>query len=136
MVGLTLSVCLSSLGIGLAAWECWRRSIDRWIVPYVLSASSRRLPRQGEKIHVLLCIADHYEPGVGSPPLETARRRVSRWLEEYPRLFAPFRDSDGLPPRHTFFYPLEIYVSWELDSLTTLCHAVMGKLEVHLHHDR
>jgi hypothetical protein len=136
MIGLAMSVCLGSLGAGLAVRELYRRSLDRWIVSYLLSAKHRRVPDRGEKIHVLLCIADHYEPGVGSPPLETARRRVSRWQEEYPRLCAAFRDSDGIPPRHTFFYPLEMYDPWEMDALGTLCQAGLGEVEVHLHHDR
>ena len=28
-------------------------------------------------------------------------------LEDYPRFCQEFRDSDGRPPRHTFFYPIE-----------------------------
>ena len=35
--------------------------------------------------------------------------RVARWLHDYPRQFAKFRDSDGRPPQHTFFFPLEEY---------------------------
>ena len=49
--------------------------------------------------------------------------------------FGRFRDSDGRPPRHTFFYPLETYRPEHLDALAGLCRAGFGEVEVHLHHD-
>ena len=45
-----------------------------------------------------------------------------------------FRDSDGRPPRHTFFYPPEEYEPQYLDALTELCQAGFGEVEVHIHH--
>jgi hypothetical protein len=84
----------------------------------------------------LLCIADHFEPNLGSAPAETARSRVDRWTRDYPRLFGGFRDSDGRLPRYTFFYPLETYNPEHLDSLAALCREGYGEVEVHLHHDR
>ena len=44
-------------------------------------------------------------------------QRVERWVTEYPRRFARFRDADGRPPRHSFFYPLEMYVESEVDGI-------------------
>src|SRR5439155_745264 len=88
--------------LALAAWLVRRRGLDRWLVPYVLAARKRRA-RPGEAVHLLLCVADHYEPGWGDAPPDVARARVERWLREYPERFGGFRDSDGRPPRHTFF---------------------------------
>jgi hypothetical protein len=73
-------------------------------------------------------------PSWGAPP-EVARQRVNRWVEEYPRLFSSFRDSDGRPPRHTFFYPAEEYEPEYLDALAKLCRAGYGEVEIHLHHE-
>ena len=56
-------------------------------------------------------------------------------MREYPRLFGAFRDADGRPPRHTFFYPMETYNPAHLDALAGLCRAGYGEVEVHLHHD-
>jgi hypothetical protein len=84
---------------------------------------------------VLLCVADHFEPKLGKASPEIAHRRVQRWVHDYPRLFAGFRDSDGLTPRHTFFYPSEEYEPEYLDGLATLCRAGFGEVEIHLHHD-
>ena len=44
-----------------------------------------------------------------------ARERMQRWVEDYPRLCEQFRDSDGRPPRHTFFYPIEMYDEEEVE---------------------
>jgi hypothetical protein len=49
--------------------------------------------------------------------------------------FGSFCDSDGRPPRHTFFYALEMYDPEYLDALTDLCRAGYGEVEVHYHHD-
>ena len=64
-----------------------------------------------------------------------ARERVERWVRDYPALFGDFRDSDGRPPRHTFFYPLEQYNPEHLDALAELCREGFGEVEVHLHHE-
>ena len=57
---------LSTAGLGLVVWDLRRRSLDRWLVPYILGAAKRRAPRSREEVHLLLCIADHYEPKNGN----------------------------------------------------------------------
>jgi hypothetical protein len=84
---------------------------------------------------VLLCIADHFEPKHGDVSPAVVRERLRRWAEDYPRIFSRFRDSDGRPPRHSFFYPVEQYDPVEVDTLKELCQAGYGEVEVHLHHD-
>jgi hypothetical protein len=84
---------------------------------------------------LLLCIADHFEPGTGRAPPEVADRRVESWCSNYPRLMNEFRDSDGIKPQHSFFYPIEMYRAAEVDRLAELCRSGFGEVEVHLHHD-
>jgi hypothetical protein len=107
----------------------------RWMIPYLFQAGRRRAPRRRQPIHVLLCIADHYEPQVGKAPPDVARHRVERWVSEYPRLFGDLRDSDGRPPQHTFFFPQDEYVPDHVEGLVELVRAGFGEVEVHLHHD-
>jgi hypothetical protein len=107
--------------------------MHRWLGSYL--TSSRHGPRPGEPVDVLLAVCDHYEPKRGNAPPAKARARVQQWLDEYPRLFGGFRDSDGKPPQHTFFYPAEEYEPEYLDMLAGLCRAGFGEVEVHLHHD-
>jgi hypothetical protein len=121
------------------AWSAlrWlrRRGIDPRLALTLLRQSTRRATVPASGAHVLICMADHFEPHCGKPPLRTARARVARWLHDYPRQFAAMRDSDGRSPRHTFFYPLEEYEPEFLDSLAELCRQGFGEVEVHLHHD-
>jgi hypothetical protein len=119
-----------------AAFLLRRRGLDRWIVSYAGEAGKRRPPPRGEPIHVLLCVCDHYEPKHGGVSAEQADARVRAWVEGYPRLFGGFRDSDGRPPRHSFFFPLDLYMASHLDELAKLCRAGYGEVEIHLHHDR
>jgi hypothetical protein len=109
--------------------------MHRWLGTYLKTKSKRGMPAPDQPVHVLLCIADHFEPKLGGAPPHIARERVRRWAEEYPKLFDQFRDSDGRPPRHTFFYPAEEYEPEYLDALAGLCRKEFGEVEIHLHHD-
>jgi len=111
-----------------------RSGIGGWWAP-CLRQSLRSAVRSDKPIHVLICIVDHYEPGLGGASNEQADERVRNWVEKYPKLFSGFRDSDGQPPRHTFFYPLEMYREQEVTQVAQLCRAGFGEIEVHLHHD-
>jgi hypothetical protein len=135
MTLLVLLLAVGGLGLGLAFRQIRRRHLDRWLVSYVRTAPKRRGRRPGEVIHVVLCLADHFEPKLGGAPPAVAWARVERWVREYPRLFGSLRDSDGRPPRHSFFFPIEEYEPVYLDALADLCRAGFGEVEVHLHHD-
>jgi hypothetical protein len=112
-----------------------RPRLNPWLLPYLGQASRHRAPRRGEPVHLLLCIADHFEPERGNASAELAAARVHAWETEYPRLFGEFYDSDGRPPRHTFFYPMEKYRPTHLDALARMCRDGFGEVEIHLHHD-
>lgn len=112
-----------------------RKGLHRWLWPYLTSTGRRRTPKPGEPVHVLLAVCDHFEPKLGRASMDQARERVRRWVEEYPRLFSAYRDSDGRPPRHSFFYPAEEYEPEFLDDLAGLCGRGFGEVEIHLHHD-
>ena len=140
MTGAALWAPLLALGVGAtgaAAWEVRRRGYDRWVLPWLLQCWRRRRhpTPPGGPVHVLLCIADHYEPRAGGVDPGTARARVERWVRDYPRRLGGFRDSDGRPPRHTFFYPYDEYDPEHVAALAGLCRAGFGEVELHLHHD-
>jgi hypothetical protein len=134
-----LSLLLLGLVVVIAAfgyWQVRKRHLDRWFWPYLLGSWRRRLPNASEEVHLLLCIADHFEPKFNNPSPEVAHARVQHWLEQYPRQFGRFRDSDGRKPRHTFFYPAEEYEPEYLELLVELCAMGHGEVEIHLHHDQ
>lgn len=127
---------LGTAGLAAFGWpKVQERGLDQWLPEYWATQARRRDPAPGQPVHLLLCIADHYEPKLGGAPPHQAKERVDRWCAEYPKLFEQFRDSDGKPPRHSFFYPEEEYVPEYLDKLSQLCRAGFGEVEIHLHHD-
>lgn len=111
------------------------KALHRWLPSYAMGAFNRHAPRAGEPVHVLLCIADHFEPQWGGANARTARQRVEAWSQEYPRLFERFRDADGRPPQHSFFFPIDEYQADHVDAMAALCSRGFGEVEIHLHHD-
>ena len=70
-----------------------------------------------------------------TPIVAVGAERVRAWLDGYPALVGPYRDSDGRPPRHSFFFPGEEYQPGYLDALASLARRGLGEVELHLHHD-
>ena len=92
-----------------------------------------RTPRPSQR-HILFALCDHYEPLWGKATDDVGRTRVDTWVQRYPAL-AEFRDSNGRPPRHGWFFPGEEYRPYFLDQLADLVRAGFGEVEFHLHHD-
>ena len=91
-------------------------------------------------VHLIFALADHFEPAIDP---EDGRKRVPRceqerrlewWMREYPKIADQWRDHDGRPFVHTYFYPAEQYDQGLLEMLADHCHAGWGEVEVHLHH--
>lgn len=112
-----------------------RRNMQNWIGPYFRSGPIRRALADAPPVEVLIAVCDHYEPECYSASRAMARERVARWVREYPRQFERFRDADGRPPQHTFFFPQDEYRPGYLDELAGLCRRGFGDVDVHLHHD-
>lgn len=88
------------------------------------------------KKHVLFCFVDHYEPQWGKDiSLQQEQARVDRWFTDYPKAADKFKDADGCPPKHSFFYPEEEYRYEHLEKIADLCQRGYGEIEVHLHHE-
>lgn len=131
---ITIVVVMAALlAIGIRRFR--HRGLDRWLFGYLATPDRRRPLEPGSDIHLLLCLCDHFEPMHDAGSAEVGDARVARWVEDYPRRFDRFRDADGRPPRHTFFYPMEQYNPAHVDALAGLCRLGFGEVEVHLHHD-
>lgn len=85
--------------------------------------------------HLLVAVCDHYEPLWNNADDHHGEKRVRAWHEGYPRLAERYRDADGRPPRHSFFFPGEEYRPQFLEPLADLARQGFGEVEVHLHHD-
>ena len=133
-LALVAGLVLSSIAIAACALRYSGNAA--WFGTYLCEHHKRRSPGRGRPVHVLLCIADHFEPKADRVSHEMAAERVRSWVEQYPQVLGQFRDSDDRPPRHTFFYPIEQYEPRFLDALAGLCQHGYGEVEIHLHHDR
>jgi hypothetical protein len=109
------------------------KAVDKWFPGYLRSLLARRGFGAGTR-HLIVCVCDHFEPFRDGTGLAAARQTVSDWLAAYPGSVVAFRDADGQPPRHTFFYPQEEYDAAILDSLAVFCRRGYGEVEIHLHH--
>jgi hypothetical protein len=109
-----------------------------WLPNYAWQSLTRRTPRG--TAHLIISLADHFEPafvpenGQARAPYAEQERRLEFWCREYPRLFDPFRDADGFPFVHTYFYPAEQYERGLIDRLAQHCKSGWGEIETHLHH--
>jgi hypothetical protein len=114
------------------------RNVQRWLPGYLAARAARFLGRvpPSVTVDVLFCIVDHYEPNNAGADRRTQLARVRRWVADYRPYADGLRDAEGQLPRHSFFFPAEIYDADLVSPLAELCHEGLGEFEVHLHHDR
>ena len=135
--GVACAIGLAVLAYGIAIlFGLVHRNVGIWSRSYLQQMARRPQRRSTGAIDVMFCFADHFEPRWNGADLETERRRVARWADDYPRLCAGRADADGYPPRHTFFFPSEEYRAEHIDRLMDLGRQRLGEIEIHLHHDQ
>src|SRR5688572_21657935 len=107
------------------------KALDLWLPAWLLR--EKPAARLSGTRHVMIAVCDHFEPlhGVGKTE---ALARVKTWHQGFSNLAAEFRDGDGQPPKHTFFYPIEQYDADIVGSIAELCSATGSEAEIHLHH--
>lgn len=112
----------------------------RWLPAYAWQRCQRGpLPRIGP-LHLLISVADHFEPAIiphnprAFANLHEQEVRLERWCKEYPKAIGSWRDDDGRPFRHTYFYPVEQYDKGLIEQLADHCRAGWGEIEIQLHH--
>ena len=116
----------------------------RWAPAFYAQRVARRLSlgrrAPAGPCHLIFALADHFEPSIlpGQPghfaTRDVQQQRLEQWCRAYPRIFDAWRDQEGFPFRHTYFFPAEQYDRGLLDQLAAHCHAGWGEVEIHLHH--
>jgi len=112
-----------------------QKNLAQWLPGYLGQRWPLSKRREPITRHLLFALCDHFEPLWGDADANVGAERVRSWEEGYPKLASEFRDADGLPPRHSFFFPGEQYHPSFLDSLGRLAKGGFGEVEFHLHHD-
>ncbi len=112
--------------------------LGRWMPGYLWQRLARHRPPR--RTHLIFALADHFEPaivaedGSARAPYPEQERRLERWCHEYPSRFGAYRDAEGRPFVHSYFYPAEQYDYPLIARLAEHCRAGWGEIEIHLHH--
>ena len=110
----------------------------RWLPAYVWQRATRNSVDTAIPLHLIIAIADHFEPSMTHhgrhADLREQERRLRRWCRDYPKMAGSWVDADGYTFRHTYFYPAEQYNRDLLAMLANHCREGWGEIEIHLHH--
>src|SRR4051812_45620232 len=82
----------------------WTAGYARWLAASAVPRARTALRPHAGPRHLLFAFCDHYEPLWKTRDRGAGAERVRAWLHGYPALVGPFRDADGRPPRHSFFF--------------------------------
>ncbi|HKT79412.1 MAG TPA: hypothetical protein VJP86_04285 [Vicinamibacterales bacterium] len=114
-------------------------------LPDYVSWAATPAPTPTGPVHLFVLFADHFEPNevetlkgggqLGKEAEAAAAMRVRSWGERYADLASRHRDSNGRPPRHTWFYPGEQEAPAVLSEFEPLVRHGLGEVELHFHHE-
>ncbi|HQU81983.1 MAG TPA: hypothetical protein PKY59_02600 [Pyrinomonadaceae bacterium] len=109
-----------------------------WLVRYPFNRAKGILSQNlFEKKHIIITVADHFEPAwsaKGALGLDDQRRRLDEYYKMARKTGESTLDSDGTKFRHTNFYPAEQYDKQLLDTMAEMQKEGLGEVEIHLHH--
>jgi hypothetical protein len=113
----------------------WRGLRGNWLPGHLRRRHrfQRRAFAADQPIDVIVLFSDHYEPA-GRFGDAAAVEAVRSWCAHYEQLASPHRDSDGLPPQHTWFYRYDYPNLGCLRELSASAYRGFGEVEFHLHH--
>ncbi len=77
--------------------------------------------------HILFSFVDHFE-------LNGTEPRLKEWSRKFPEICSKHKDCAGNPPKHTWFYALDLLREEELPELQKWVENGFGEVELHLHH--
>jgi hypothetical protein len=131
------------LEIGSLLAQARGKNLHLWGPGYLRWAARTAAARAGAAVrapfagprHLLFAFCDHFEPLWRTDDRARGAARVAAWHQRYPALAARFRDADGRPPRHSFFFPGEDYAPDYLEALADLARQGLGEVELHMHHE-
>jgi len=110
---------------GVGIWKLNRMNAFIWLGDYLLNSPS--FSEIEGVVDIVFVVPDHWEPGgrIGI---------VNQWMTGYRRLADKHIDYDGVRLQHTWYYPIDQFRGWELDSIVRLSAEGYGDVELHLHH--
>ncbi len=116
------------LGVSVIGYKIYQTHYNIWLYDYIFHSPTGIAQPADEGItDIIFVVVDHWEPGGNLEYLNA-------WMTGYRALADKHIDSDGKKLQHTWYYPLEQFRGYEVDSLVQLCREGYGEVEVHLHH--
>ncbi len=122
IISLALILLIGVTGVSLIVKK---KNYDIWLCDYYFNSTS--MPETDGVVDIIFLCVDHWEPGDNE-------ESVNRWMSGFRSLADLHIDSDGEKLKHTFYYPIEHFRGYQVDSLVQLCSEGYGDIEVHLHH--
>ena len=109
-----------------------------WLARYPFDRAANFFgEKSGGKKHIIITIANHFEPAWsqnGILPLDAQRRRLDEYFKMAREIGEAVRDADDTKFRHTNFYPAEQYDFQILETMAAMQSENLGEVEIHLHH--
>jgi len=113
------------------------KNIHIWLPSYIKQHLTQKNGfAQNRPLHIIFCIADHFEPRWGNVGIEKETERVDTWLDKYSSTINGHHDADGNIPKYTFFYPIDEYTPEVFEKIVEFCKKGFGEIEIQLHHDK
>ncbi len=112
------------------------RGLRHWLPQHLMGKMKTKVKYDDNApVHIMICVADHFEPFHGADNVMEAAEKIKIWSEKYPMIADRYSDSDGVKPQHTWFYPPH-HDSCFLKDIVELCKRGYGDVEMHLHHNQ
>jgi len=122
---LLLVLVVILVGGAAVTYKLYKMNAFIWLGDYVWNSPSRQDTDQ--LTDIIVVPIDHWEPG-GDMDI------VNKWMTGYRELADKHVDADGVKLQHTWFYPIDQFRGYEVDSIVELSREGYGDVEVHLHH--
>ncbi len=120
-----LVLILILLAGGWLIYRFSERNYQIWLSDYLFNSPT--FSGNEETTDIIFVVVDHWEPAGNIEAVNT-------WMKSYRELADRHIDYDGVKLQHSFYYPIEQFRGYEVDSLVRLCREGYGEIEVHLHH--
>jgi len=111
------------------------KNVHIWLGDYLRHSARRAALKNGPGLkHIVFGIVDHFEPRCQGVSVQKEIERTTLFLNKYEAQARNHKDSNGVPPKYSFFYPIDEYTKECVDLVADFCRKGFGEVEVHLHH--
>ena len=115
-----LLITIIAFGTGAVIYKSYQNNYNIWLSDYIFNDLSR--DHRDGVTDIIFLIVDHWEPG-GNEEI------VNIWTSGYRQIANKHIDSDSRKLQHTWYYPIEQFRGYQVDSLVALCRFEINSLE-------